>query len=516
MAQVLTDQDINNPNQQNKNPNQVQTNQSDNQQDSNAQIAQNYSGASIPQQNMQQGNQPAYNPNVQKGSGFTNIQRIVQANQGNRLGSTIGQNIQNAGQAAQQSVGNAQQQFNQQAGANRADTSANANLVQQALANPNQFAGTPGQVSQFQNLMSGSYQGPQGLQNAGQLQAQAQDVAQLGKSINTPGGQQGLLQRFVGSPQYTAGQQSLDSLLLGATGGNALAQARRATTGIENKEQQAQQGAAQTAQEYAKRAQQFGQGVQQQFGQNVANQQQALTQQAQTAQQARDAQVAALQQQLGTGDISSDMAQQLGIQSGQRMLNVDPSKFLAENALQANAQNIASAQDYAKMQALQKLGGQFAPQQAQQTLAQFQNPNKAGTFQASNAYNLNAPAFQQAYGAAQKAYQTGLDPFQQKQAEAQKIVDVYKKYGLTDPSTAYQMQGGAFSKALNPNAPDYNTASAAARGEIAQFAPGALGGGMEVDWALQNALKSMNALNAQQALEDKEFGTKEFKVGNKT
>lgn len=410
MAQVITDQDLNNPNQQNQNQNGVQTNQSNSgqsqQQQGNAQIAQNYSGGAGGG-NGQQGSQPApaANPNAQKGSGYTNIQRIVQANQGNKLGSTIGSNIQNAAQQTQGNINQAQQQFQQQAGANRADTNQNAQLVQQALANPTNITGNPNQVSQFQNLLSGTYQGPKGLQNAAQLQAQAQDINQLGQATTSEGGKQGLLQRFVGAPQYTAGQQTLDSLLLGATGGKDLAAARRATAGIQGQEQQAQQGASQTAQEYAKRAQQFGQNVQGQFGDTVAKQQQGLAQQAQTAQQARDAQIAALQQQLSQGNLNKDIATQLGITQGQQNYNLDPSKFVSENSMQANAQNIANAQDYARMQALQQLGGQYSPAAAQQTLAQFQNPSQAGTFAASKAYNVNAPEFQQNLANAQNSYQ---------------------------------------------------------------------------------------------------------------
>lgn len=472
MAQVITDQDLNNPNQQNQNQNQngVQTNQSSSgqspQQQGNAQIAQNYSGGAGGGAGGQ-GAQPApaANPNAQKGSGYTNIQRIVQANQGNKLGSTIGSNIQNAAQQTQGNINQAQQQFQQQAGANRADTNQNAQLVQQALANPTGITGNQNQVSQFQNLLSGTYQGPKGLQNAAQLQAQAQDVGQLGQATTSEGGKQGLLQRFVGAPQYNSGQQTLDSLLLGATGGKDLAAARRATVGVEGQQKQAQQGAAQTAQEYAQRAQQFGQNVQGQFGDTVAKQQQGLAQQAQTAQQGRDAQVAALQQQLGQGNINKDIANQLGITQGQQTYNITPDKFVSENAMQANAQNIANSQDYARMQALQQLGGQYSPAAAQQTLAQFQNPSQAGTFAASKAYNVNAPEFQQNMQNAQNSYQnfvnSTVNPAQayfNQQRQLQGFMGAfgghYNDYNyLTDParnalnaanSQAAGMRGGTF------------------------------------------------------------------------
>lgn len=435
MAQPITNADLdkNKPQQNQGGQNQSAQNQtSNNQVQGNSQIANNYSGQ-----------QPAANPNQQKGSGYTNIQRIVGANQANKLGQTIGQNIQQAGQKAQQNIGQAQQQFTQQAGANRADTVQNQQLIQQAFQDPTQLINDPNQVGKFQNLIGGVYQGPQGLQNAGQLQAQAQDVNQLGQAIGSAGGRQGLLQRFVGTPQYTSGQQTMDSLLLGATGGKDLTAARQATLGIAKQANQAEQGATQAAQEYANRAQQLGKDVQNKFGQTVAQQQQGLVQQAQTAQQQRDKDVAALQQQLGEGTLTQDIASKLGITGDDMTYNVDASKFIGANPLQANAQNIASAQDYARMQALQKLGGQFAPQQASQALSQFQNPTQAGSFARSQAYNLDAPGFQEARNAAKTAYDTQLNAATGRTSGANEIVNRLQQISQmkADPITNDPMQG---------------------------------------------------------------------------
>lgn len=458
MAQVITNSDINNPNQQNQNPNQVTTNQANsNQNNANqqamGQIAQNYGATNQPSgpqsgpqtaTNVPQANAPA-NPNAQKGTGFTNIQSIIQANQGNKLGSTIGQGIQQAGQQAQQATQNAQQQFQQQSQANQANTSANAQLVQNALANPSSVT-NPSQVSQFQNLMSGSYQGPTGLANAGQLQAQAQDVNQLNQATTNAGGQQGLLQRFVGNPQYTAGEQNLDALLLGATGGNALAQARQATAGTLSQEQQAQTGATQAAQQYANQAQQFGQNVQQQFGNTVNQQQQALTQQAQNQQQLANTNFANLQSQLAQGNISQNIANQLGITNGAYNYGVTPGQFVTQNAQQATAQNAATAQQYAQMQALAQLGGQSAPGAAQQVLSQYGNPTQAGTFNAANDYNVNSPAFQQALSQGQTGYQqavAAINPAQQAYNNAAAI-------GTGGGSFGMGINGGSLNAALLP------------------------------------------------------------------
>jgi hypothetical protein len=366
---------------------------------------QNQNGQNQPGQPGQAPTVQPYNPNKQVGSGYTNINRIVNANQNNRLGSTIGSNIQQAGQQATQNINQAGQDFQTNSNANRLDTGQNQQLVQNVLADPTKAAQNSQQVNQFGTLMSGNYQGPTGLANAGQLQAQAQDVNQMGQAIGSSAGRQGLLQRFVGNPQYNSGQQSMDNLLLGQTGGKDLAAARQSTTGVQNLAQNQIGGATAAAQEYANRAKQFGQGVQQQFGNTVNQAEQGLTQQAQTAQQARDAKVSALQAQMGQGNINQTVANQLGITQGENTYNLTPQNFVSENAQQANAQNIASAQDYARMQALQQLGGGNAPSAAQQTLGQFTDPSKAGTFQAANAYNVDAPGFQQNMAAAQQSNQ---------------------------------------------------------------------------------------------------------------
>jgi hypothetical protein len=57
-----------------------------------------------------------------QGTGFTNVNRILQANQGNQLGSTVAGGVQNAAQKVQQGQQQSQQQFQQDAQKNRLDT----------------------------------------------------------------------------------------------------------------------------------------------------------------------------------------------------------------------------------------------------------------------------------------------------------------------------------------------------------------------------------------------------------
>lgn len=357
------------------------------------------------------------NPNKTLGSGYTNIQKIVQANQGNQLGQTVGQGIQQAGGNVQNQLGQAQNQFQQQTQQNQANTGANQQLVQNVLNNPNQYVS--GQVNgnqgnQFSQLISGQYAGPQGLQNAQTLQSRAQNVGQMGQALGTASGRTGLLNQLVGNPQYTQGQQNLDSLLLGQSKDPALAAAKRQALTLGNQVGSAVSGAQAIGQQQANQAQQFGQGIQQQLGGQLSKEEQDLQQNAANLQSKRNAQITALQGQLGQGQVNADMAQQLGIQQGALTYNVDPSKFMNVNPITATEQNVATPQQVAQIQALQKLAGSNSGQQARDIFGRFGGAQtQAGTYANSTPYTMNAPGYQQAYQSAQQNYNNTLNTAQQ-------------------------------------------------------------------------------------------------------
>ena len=79
-----------------------------------------------PQQPQQQGPaQPVQiqqNQPVRKGSGFTNLNRIMQANRGTNVGGKLGQGVTGQVQKFQQGVQQSQQNFAEEANKNRLDT----------------------------------------------------------------------------------------------------------------------------------------------------------------------------------------------------------------------------------------------------------------------------------------------------------------------------------------------------------------------------------------------------------
>lgn len=201
-----------------------------------------------PQQPQQPGQPLTNRQQQQRGTGFTNIGRILGANQG--AGQRIGQAISGklTGQAQDIRQGIQQGQANFQAGQQNAVNTANQNIgAGKALikrtgengesdtAYANRIAGIQGDLtSQGQALQNTEYTGPTGIQNAEQLQAKAATVGALGKMAGSSAGQGELLRNFVARKgNYTSGQQGLDQLLVGTQGQNAIQQGRQAVSGLE-------------------------------------------------------------------------------------------------------------------------------------------------------------------------------------------------------------------------------------------------------------------------------------------
>ena len=422
----------------------------------------------------QQSTIKSFNPNSQRGTGYTNIQRLVQANSGNKLGQAVGGGIQQVGQQTKQQLNQAQQQFQQQAQQNQFNTAQNQQLTQNVLQDPTQYTqfglNTPEsqQASQFQRLISGQYQGPQTLQNADQLQAQTQDATQLGQAIGSQAGRIGLLQRFVGTPQYKQGQQTLDALLLGQTGSPQLAAAKRSALGIQAQTGNALAGAQAIGQQFTNEAQEFGKNLQGQVGQSVTDQDARLQQQATELQAQRDKDLENVRQQFSSGQLSSDMAAQLGINEGQKTYGIDANAFLNPSAIKASAQNVASEQDYARLNALRKLAGGFAPTSAQEALGKYAGQDtQAGELAKNPVYNLDKEGFQKAYGVREQDYKQQLEPAQQSVAKAKEILDLANigLYGGNPNMTkgkALQLLQQKYPEALRGSISDQASAAAAA------------------------------------------------------
>lgn len=245
----------------------------------------------------------------QVGSGYTNQQDIINANQGNQLGSTIQSGVQNDVNQAQNSANTATNQFNTDFNAANqyGATSQNQALANQDLSDPtnanaftnfnaptDQQAASNGSgpanqdVQSFSQLLSGNqYNGPTQLANFSNLQQQGQNVQQLGQNTNSTGGQYNLLKQFVGgaNQNYNQGEQNLDAAILGQTGQGNLSAIRQATAGVPQYiNQQGTNAVSQAATQKAQN-QQYAQTLQNQLAGQTQGILGNVSQQVQTVQQ---------------------------------------------------------------------------------------------------------------------------------------------------------------------------------------------------------------------------------------
>jgi hypothetical protein len=325
-----------------------------------------------------------------KGTGFTNLSKVIGANKGNKLGSAVGGGIAAQNQAVTSGVQTSQQKFQEEAQKNRLDTqeakdkrdqilgrfapatsgasnvqppatsTPQSGTVQPPATPPGPGANTPDaapksaspvsdqEINDFTKFRTGTYAGPKELEDVGSLYGKAQQTEQLGDLSRSTGGRQELLRKFVGNGnKYNAGQRRLDETLLGQDA-NGVRAAARQTRGATDKVANANEQAAGLAQEYAGRAKIFGEETGKKIGEArnpLSTGVDTRVQEAQTKEQTRLANLKSLQDTLtGQGDYSSlDKMSRLGLglqdAADQGYLTVDDTKaLLGDDGLIARGQ----------------------------------------------------------------------------------------------------------------------------------------------------------------------------------
>lgn len=289
----------------------------------------------------------------QKSSGqYANLQQYIQANQPQSqvMGQKVAGDVQAKAQEAESKLG----QFEQ----------AKPQAVQSF--DPNQYIQDAPSLSQEQKTQfqqqrqTGGYTGPQQLEQVSgykETQQAAQKASDAAKMAGTESGQQELLKQTYARPSYTQGQVKLDQVLLG---GN----------------QQARQGLSDLAQRYSglydqfnTKAQDVGAAI------NQANQQALANKQAIEAaipkawqdvltpieQRALDINQRNPEIQQGIySDLSDDLLledtlQRLGLSEGQNLYDLDLMNYLTPNLTELGANDVATAEERAKYQALKDL-----------------------------------------------------------------------------------------------------------------------------------------------------------------
>lgn len=347
-------------------------------------------------------NLPSQNNRSQTaGTGFVNLQRVLQANKNNQLGQTVVGGVQQAGNAARGALNQAGQQF--QAGLNQEKERLGQEDQRVSRVLGNLPSATDEDVKAFESIRSGESKAPTGLKDTQDLRAKAQEAQMLGQAGGSEAGRFGLLQRFVGrGQQYTGGQQRLDNLLLGQQGGKQLQQARAGTIGLGGQVERGIQGAAARGQEGSNMAKQLAESTIQRLGGAVGDYDAAMQQQLANKRAAIDQ---ILGQFSGTGtnaaiEVDPNRLAQLKEASnnvlgeGTQLFNADISPFVKANELFATKQGAQSAEDFAKAKMLGQLSGQSLAGQDSGNLLQeyLGRENLVGSYDANNPFSVTSVA----------------------------------------------------------------------------------------------------------------------------
>lgn len=338
----------------------------------------------------------SYKQPNKKGTGYTNIQRVLSSNVGNRLGSAVGQGVQQVGQQAKSNINQAATQFKQDSEQNRLGTAADQQLVQNTINTPGNVSGAD--TSRFQQLLTGTYKGPQELQNQQQLASKAQQAQFLGQATQNAGGRVELLRRFARPDQasYTQGKQFMDNLLLSQQG-DQLRDAKRATQGLSQYAQAQDLGAKGLYQQMVGDSARVGQETQGQLSSGLDNIYSQLEQDRLAAEQNRDQQLAQMQKFSNQGQMTQADIDRFGLQDyvGKYLYGVNLGDYLTKNEDQATLLNTASQEQINHLNALRRLSGNAASIDNQDRLSLFEgtDPAQAQSYQNAPGYEFNQQSF---------------------------------------------------------------------------------------------------------------------------
>jgi hypothetical protein len=321
----------------------------------------------------------------------------------------IGQQAQNVASGlntqygqVQSDITNAANQFGQSVQGGYA--APNQDVVNQAVTNPTQFAATPSNVSAFQGQLNDVYSGPTSYESTTpytNIQGEVQNAVQNAGLLNTQAGLQSYLGQTSGGNQ-TQASNTLDALLLSGNPAaqqqiqQAAGQFQGLTDQFGNTVTAADQSV-QAAQQAAQQAQQYAQG---QYGTAVTGFNTNLQNELAAANAANtdyNTNIANLRSQLQSGQLPTGYGVDTGLQSfltqymNPSLAPLGGASYNYVNALPSNVNpqvpqlgQVASAQDYATLAALNQLGGTPIQSQLDPTQAAL-----AGTYQTPTIGNLN-------------------------------------------------------------------------------------------------------------------------------
>ncbi len=350
------------------------------------------------------------------GSGFTNLQRILQASKTNRLGQTVGSGIQQAGDTARRAIQKAGTEFETKVGTEKARQAGESARADRVLGDVSQASDED--IKAFETIRGGKSQGPTSIANADDLRYQAQEAEKLGKSTGTEVGRLGLLQRYVGGgKRYTGGQQSVDSLLLGQTGSQNLKQSRRNVSGLQEKAAGQEFAAKEMGKELASSAKGLADTTIGRLGGIATEFDTAMEAKRIAEQEALKAKQENVRKQLEAGEVEEALFDRLGIKEGDKLWRTNLTDFYKPQENIATKENVMNQADFNKIQALRKLSGQSLTGDPSKVLSQYTDASQIGAFGAMSPYEFEKEALAQKINNERQSYEAVASPQEQDKAK---------------------------------------------------------------------------------------------------
>lgn len=317
---------------------------------------------------------------------FVGIQQYIKANQpqSSKLAETVGGYVQGQGQQAQQSLKDAQDKYNAQVQANTVNL--NQDLLNQAKDKAETVASDEAKKAEFQRMRDANYQGPTSLQATDLYNPVAQAISKAQQSAaltQDEAGQKQLLGQIKGEQgrKINKGALAFDTALLQAdpNAKGILEQSRQAISPLQAQLEAAQAQSLTDAQKAAQATQASKDAVAQAFTGDKSVQktlEQSLLDKATSAQNQSKQQAEATINALKQGaQLTDDQLKLLGVSRADWNAMVGDRDYykskwgktnldnlagygqVVNPAVGITAQNIASAEDYARYQALNDLMG---------------------------------------------------------------------------------------------------------------------------------------------------------------
>lgn len=299
----------------------------------------------------------------QKGTGFTNLQSVLQANRPQKLAKTIGAGLQSGIQQSRGAVQSAKSQFGQQLGQNKLGEEGAESQKIQGILNKDPLSVSE-EEEQYVGRIGQGYKGPMQL---GQVSlSQADEAERLSK---TPVGRSAALQKYIGRPGYSSGQRRLDELLLGRAGSEAFKQAKLGAAQVREEKSLAEKDAAEQARAEQLKNERLRSGAQTSVEQQATGLQTGLTQrQAETQQGVQNARNILSRAMAGESISASEQAkalstlESLGVNINEAlpvfagMEAAQISNFMGAGPRAVTAEDVASEQERMKLARMSALG----------------------------------------------------------------------------------------------------------------------------------------------------------------